>query len=169
MKKTNTVFKLLKNYKAEISQYLCIDFLLKIHQYSYIFFCNDFWSLYFSTKNSKVPWKRVKRILLKKSEEENFKDNRADYTNESKTNIFLNNYINIYNFYIYFFIPIFRVNIPLDYKINDNKLILDAKNLNTKKDLFVKFEENGNVTFTINHNSSNFKIDKSNIYNEQIN
>ncbi|GHT05447.1 ABC transporter [Endomicrobiia bacterium] len=29
---------------------------------------NDFWSLYFSIKNSDVPWKRIKRILLRKCE-----------------------------------------------------------------------------------------------------
>jgi hypothetical protein len=46
--------------------------------------------------------------------------------------------------------------------------MIDAKNLNTKKDLFVKFEENSNGMFTVNHNSGNFKIDKSNIHNEQI-
>jgi ABC-type bacteriocin/lantibiotic exporter with double-glycine peptidase domain len=29
---------------------------------------NDFWSLYFFTKNSDVPWKRIKRILLRECE-----------------------------------------------------------------------------------------------------
>lgn len=34
---------------------------------------NDFWSLYFSTKNSNVPWKRIKRILLRKCENNDVK------------------------------------------------------------------------------------------------
>ena len=36
---------------------------------------NDFWSLYFSVKNSDVPWKRIKRILLRECENKDFKEN----------------------------------------------------------------------------------------------
>jgi ABC-type bacteriocin/lantibiotic exporter with double-glycine peptidase domain len=35
---------------------------------------NDFWVLYFSTKNSDVPWKRIKRILLRECENKDFKE-----------------------------------------------------------------------------------------------
>ncbi|GHT70555.1 hypothetical protein AGMMS49950_05740 [Endomicrobiia bacterium] len=41
----------------------------------------DFWSLYFSTKNSDVPWKRIKRILLRESEKKDFKDNSVKKIN----------------------------------------------------------------------------------------
>ena len=48
---------------------------------------------------------------------------------------FINNFIIIVSiiFIIIFFIPIFAVNIPLDYKINGNDLIVNMENLNIKK------------------------------------
>ncbi|GHT40109.1 hypothetical protein AGMMS49921_00910 [Endomicrobiia bacterium] len=41
----------------------------------------NFWSLYFSTKNSDVPWKRIKRILLRESEKKDFEDNSVKKIN----------------------------------------------------------------------------------------
>jgi hypothetical protein len=58
------------------------------------------------------------------------------------------------------------INLPLDYQINDNNLVIDAKNLNTQKDLFIE-TKNNNIA-TINHNKVNLKIDKSNIKDNQI-
>ncbi|MDR0617734.1 MAG: hypothetical protein LBG23_03095 [Endomicrobium sp.] len=70
---------------------------------------------------------------------------------------FFNNLIILVSiiFIVIFFIPIFTVNIPLDYKINDTKLVIDAKDLNTEKDLFIEIKNN-NIA-TINHNKVNFK------------
>jgi hypothetical protein len=80
---------------------------------------------------------------------------------------FLNNLIIMASiiFIIIFFIPVFTINIPLDYKIDDNNLIINAENLNVKKDLFVKFEKN---IMIVNHNTGNFKINKLSIQSNQI-
>jgi ABC-type bacteriocin/lantibiotic exporter with double-glycine peptidase domain len=52
---------------------------------------NNFWSLYFFTKNSNVPWKRIKRILLKKCEDKESTDNDANYKIEKVKNIVFKN------------------------------------------------------------------------------
>ncbi|MDR3275281.1 MAG: hypothetical protein LBS81_04865 [Endomicrobium sp.] len=68
-------------------------------------------------------------------------------------------------FVIIFFIPVFTIDIPLDYKINDNNLIINAENLNVEKDLFVKFEKN---MIIVNHHIGNLKINKLSIQSNQI-
>ncbi|MDR2616835.1 MAG: ABC transporter ATP-binding protein/permease [Endomicrobium sp.] len=50
---------------------------------------SSFWSLYFFTKNSNVPWERVKRILLRQGEDKSFKDNYPDYKIEKVKSIIL--------------------------------------------------------------------------------
>jgi hypothetical protein len=81
---------------------------------------------------------------------------------------FLNNLIILISiiFIVIFFIPVFTVNVPLDYKINDNKLAIAAKDLNMQKDLFIEIKNNNIATIT--HNEANLKIDKSNIKDNQI-
>ncbi|MDR3275280.1 MAG: ABC transporter ATP-binding protein/permease [Endomicrobium sp.] len=58
---------------------------------SLFYVINDFWSLYFSTKNSDVPWKRIKRILLRESENKNFKDSDIDSSIEKVNSIIFQN------------------------------------------------------------------------------
>ena len=81
---------------------------------------------------------------------------------------FLNNFVIAVSivFVIIFFIPIFRVDLPLDYKISDTKLTIDVEKLDLKKDLFVTFEDNDVII--ISHDNGNLEIDKSDIYNNQI-
>jgi hypothetical protein len=67
---------------------------------------------------------------------------------------------------IIFFIPIFRVDLPLDYKINDSKLIINIERLDIEKDLFVNFKNNEMII--ISRDNGNLKIDKSDICNNQI-
>jgi hypothetical protein len=80
---------------------------------------------------------------------------------------FINNFIIIVSiiFIFIFFIPIFTINIPLDYKINGNELIVNAENLNMKKDLFVKLDKN---TMIINHHTRSFKISNYDVQRNQI-
>ncbi|GHT64048.1 hypothetical protein AGMMS50222_01650 [Endomicrobiia bacterium] len=80
---------------------------------------------------------------------------------------FINNFIIILAivFMFIFFIPMFTINFPLDYKIIKNNLIVDAGNINMKKDLFVKLENN---TVIINHNTGSFKIDRHDVQGNQI-
>ena len=72
---------------------------------------------------------------------------------------FINNLIILTSiiFVFIFFIPIFTVNIPLDYKIIENDLVVNTKNINMKKDIFVKLD---NDTIIINHNTGSFKINR---------
>jgi ribosomal protein L9 len=58
------------------------------------------------------------------------------------------------------------INLPLDYKINDNNLVIDAKDLNMQKHLFIEIKNNNIATIT--HKEANLKIDKSNIKDNQI-
>ena len=80
---------------------------------------------------------------------------------------FINNFIIIASivFIVIFFIPIFTINIPLDYKINGNDLIVNTKNLNIKKDLFLKVDKN---TMIINHHTGSFKINSCDVQRSQI-
>jgi ribosomal protein L21 len=81
---------------------------------------------------------------------------------------FLNNFVIAVSivFVIIFFIPIFRVDLPLDYKISDSKLIINVEKLDIEKDLFVNFKDNDVII--INRDNGNLEIDKSNICNNQI-
>ncbi|MDR2616836.1 MAG: hypothetical protein LBC22_03370 [Endomicrobium sp.] len=81
---------------------------------------------------------------------------------------FLNNLIILISiiFIIIFFVPIFMINLPLDYQINDNNLVIDAKDLNMQKHLFIEIKNNNIATIT--HKEANLKIDKSNIKDNQI-
>ncbi|MDR1523339.1 MAG: hypothetical protein LBS29_05260 [Endomicrobium sp.] len=81
---------------------------------------------------------------------------------------FLNNFVIAVSivFMIIFFIPIFRVDLPLDYKINDSKLIINIERLDIEKDLFVNFKNNEMII--ISRDNGNLKIDKSDICNNQI-
>ncbi|GHT46353.1 hypothetical protein AGMMS49936_05160 [Endomicrobiia bacterium] len=80
---------------------------------------------------------------------------------------FVNNFIIIMAiiFIFIFFIPMFTINLPLDYKIIKNNLIVDARDINMKKDLFVKLENN---TVIINHNTGSFKINRNDVQRNQI-
>ncbi|BAV59057.1 hypothetical protein AGMMS5026_03530 [Endomicrobiia bacterium] len=80
---------------------------------------------------------------------------------------FINNFIIIASiiFIVIFFIPIFKINISLDYKINGNDLIVNMKNLNIKKDLFVKLDKN---TMIISHHTGSFKINSYDVQRSQI-
>ncbi|MDR2395206.1 MAG: hypothetical protein LBD57_01100 [Endomicrobium sp.] len=48
---------------------------------------SDFWQFYFLTKNSKVPWKRIKKILLVEHENETFRNNGFNYKIKKIENI----------------------------------------------------------------------------------
>ncbi|MCA6072715.1 MAG: hypothetical protein LE178_04175 [Endomicrobium sp.] len=80
---------------------------------------------------------------------------------------FINNLIIITSiiFVFIFFVPIFTINIPLDYKIIENDLIVNTKNINMRKDLFVKLD---NSTIIVNHNTGSFKINRYDIHGNKI-
>ncbi|MDR0723977.1 MAG: hypothetical protein LBF23_02195 [Endomicrobium sp.] len=59
-----------------------------------------------------------------------------------------------------------RVDLALDYKISDSKLIINIEKLDIEKDLFVNFRNNEGII--ISRDNGNFKIDKSDICNNQI-
>jgi ATP-binding cassette subfamily B protein len=72
---------------------------------------SSFWSLYFFTKNSNVPWKRIKRILLRQSE-----DNYSDCKIEKvKSIIFKNVAVEKHNNFILK---------NLNFKVNQNDKIV---------------------------------------------
>jgi hypothetical protein len=84
-----------------------------------------------------------------------------------KQMFFINNFIIIVSiiFIVAFFIPMFTINIPLDYKINGNDLIVNTENLNMKKNLFVKFDKNMMI---INNYTGSFKIRSYDVQRNQI-
>jgi ABC-type bacteriocin/lantibiotic exporter with double-glycine peptidase domain len=52
---------------------------------------SDFWSFYFFTRNSKVPWKRIKKILVRESENKNFTNGAASSELKKINNIIFQN------------------------------------------------------------------------------
>ncbi len=84
-----------------------------------------------------------------------------------KQMFFINNFIIIISiiFIVVFFIPMFTINIPLDYKVNGNDLIVNTGSLNMKKDLFVKLDKNMMI---INNYNGNFEISRYNVQRNQI-
>ncbi|MDR3071787.1 MAG: ABC transporter ATP-binding protein/permease [Endomicrobium sp.] len=85
---------------------------------SLFYVINDFWSLYFSTKNSEVPWRRIKKFLVKEDENKNYKYNNGEIK-EINSIIFQNVSLEKNNRIIF-------KNLNLDINLND-KLALIGK------------------------------------------
>lgn len=110
----------------------------------------------FSIKNFDVTWRRIVSILFKKCEDEGFKDGKINAeigkinnivfqkvsVEKKNKNIFKNLIIIIsIIFIVIFFIPVFIISIAFNYKIDADRIIISADNLNVNGDLLASFEK----------------------------
>ncbi|MDR3071786.1 MAG: hypothetical protein LBU29_04265 [Endomicrobium sp.] len=68
-------------------------------------------------------------------------------------------------FICFFFVPIFTIDIPLNYRMNNDTLIINVKDLDMKEAIFIQFKKN---ILIINKSIGEVKINKRDTQRDQI-